>query len=254
MDLHPSGNALDPGINTPPISPQPVPQADAEYQTRGAPPLMPLPQQAKEKKDSDPADEQRYDFFLEDKPKQKQSGLALPAAASGSKLMRIVIVAAGFVLLLILVAVVLTALRSGSNQASANLNSLIFTQQEIIRLSGNADEKLQTTAMKNFAKTTENTTITAQQELKTYLTQNGVKFDEEALAAYADADNDKVLEAAEAADTYDSTFRKTMGTILNDYHGSLVRLAKAAGTTSEQEMLAEYVESARLLQVMASQP
>ena len=256
FDLHPrqdDSRAPEPELPAP--QPRQETPPEPQYSTRGVPPLMPLPQPRKEKKDPEPAGQERYDFFLEDKPKKKKSANPLKTSRGGqnSQFMRIVIVAAGFVLVLILLAVVINAFRSSNNKANAGLSSLVVTQQEIIRISDDADEKLRTTAMKNFAKTAKNTTLSAQQDLKSYLALHGVKINEKQLEASADPENDKVLAAAEAADTYDSTYKKTMESMLDDYHASLAASAGAAATEEEKELLNNDVDSVQLLQVMIAQ-
>lgn len=187
----------------------------------------------------------RYDFFMEAKPKEQKS--LLPK--KGNKFAWIIIGAIGFFVLLGGAAAVLSSMRSSQSENNTEtLMSVVQQQQEIIRLNKDAVKNVTETDLANFVATSTVTATSSQLELISFMSKHGVKVDTAALAKYqADPNHDKVLKSAQAASVYDTTYRRLMLELMNEYQSSLEGIAAKATLKSEKDIVEKNLQGAELL-------
>jgi len=189
-----------------------------------------------------------YDFFLEPQQKTKKKILK-----TNSKLNKLILAAGALIVVLILVGLVVNLTQSGSKQATSEFTSITSSQQEIIRVSNLGMLHVGSDNLRNFSSTAIADMTSSQQQVIDYAATNGVTIDTKLLAASSNARIDSSLDAAEAASTYDATFRTVMLQLLQDHQAKLERLQKSATAPTERTILSNNLASDLLLQQMLNQ-
>lgn len=183
-----------------------------------------------------------YDFFMQ----QPDAAKKPPFGASGSPLQKALFIGGLLIVLLIILAVIM-AMASGSKKDTTPLLSVAQSQQEIIRVSGDASKELRSVELQNFAVTSEVSMITAQRELLAHMDKVGGRPENKLLALGKKSQTDQALSAALAANTYDSTFRSSMTSEFQLYATNLQKASAAATTKSERDLLQKQLSEAELL-------
>jgi hypothetical protein len=234
-NAHPNAHHAPPSGYTP----TEVPQADVpQLHPQDFQQDFPAPA-APKKEDS------RYAFFMETKPKEKKT--LIPKR--NNTFAWVIICGVGLLIILGSLGVVLNANRTKQTAGnSATLVGIINRQQEIIRVSGLGIKNAQSSDLANFIITTNLSVKSSQQELISYTTKHGVKIDTKKLSkAVADPNTDKILASAQAASVYDSTFRRVMLGMLDDYQKTLQDIGSKATLQSEQDIVNKNIANAELL-------
>ncbi|HEX8227298.1 MAG TPA: hypothetical protein VF572_05515 [Candidatus Saccharimonadales bacterium] len=188
-----------------------------------------------------------YDFFLESKSNPKKASIPKPKSGIGKTL----VVALVIFMLLGASAAVLSVIRGSSNDSAApGLADVVTDQQKIIYISKGAATSVKTTSLKNFSVTAFAATTSAQQQTIDFATKRGVKIDDKALKDIKDTRIDSVLAAAQAASTYDSTYRTTMKELLNEHAVKLQQISSGVTVEADRAILDKNIASAQLLQQM----
>ena len=186
-----------------------------------------------------------YDFILNPNANQKK-----PAAASASGPMRLLLGIGLIGGILLIVGLVLTQfLPKGTSGES--LVGLIQQQQEIIRVSTQAQQTAQSETIKGFAYTVNLSVSTSQQQLQSYATKAGTKIDPKQLSLKQDATTDKLLENAKATSTYDSAVKKVLSTLLQDYLDQLKETYKQTSSANLKKILDANFNAGKTLIIQA---
>lgn len=216
---------------TPQQAPVPSPQPDVQ-QASSTTPVAPV--------STNP-----YDFILNPNANQKK-----PAAASASGPMRLLLGIGLIGGILLIVGLVLTQfLPKGTSGES--LLGLIQQQQEIIRVSTQAQQTAQSETIKGFAYTVNLSVSTSQQQLQGYTTKAGTKIDPKQLSLKQDATTDKLLENAKATSTYDSAVKKVLSTLLQDYLDQLKETYKQTSSANLKKILDANFNAGKTLIIQA---
>lgn len=249
--MPPSQNRPDPArdpYNNPgqlPVPGGPAPGPAYPPQASQQPPLPPQPDGYHNPPPSDPG---RYDFFL-----QPEAKSARHRAGGLSGFAKLLLGAGALVLVLVILAVVLTVSRGNKGASPTGLTALAANQQEIIRVGTMGAGKIQSQNLKNFTSTAIASLTSDQQALVNFASRHGGTIDSRLLGSAKDPNTDRVLAAAEAASTYDATYKSAMDQMLNDYQVKLRQTGDAATVAGERELLDKDLRNARLLQQMLSQ-
>ncbi len=190
-----------------------------------------------------------YDFFLDPAAAQKKSFVKAP----GSMASRILMVIAGFAGLA-MIGVFAASMLFSTPDNSQNLLAIANDQQEIIRVSDLGSKSLDDTNLQNFAVNTTVTTQTSHQQLVKYLSETGTKVDPKQLTQSKNPQTDTALEAAESANTFDSTFKGIMETTLKSYEAKLSQSIQAALTQQEKDVLQKQHDAVLLLMKQLNGP
>lgn len=180
-----------------------------------------------------------YGFFMEPPKPQRQ-------LFGGSPLKKYGLLAAILAVVLILI-VIIISLATGGNDNNATLLGIAQKQQELIRVAADGAKNSKNTSITNFAATTQVSLSSAQQDIIGYMAKRGAKVNDKTLALGRDAQTDKALGAALAANTYDTTFTSVMQSDLTTYKTALDNARTTAATKTEQDLLKQQVTNAELL-------
>ena len=210
---------------------------------------MPSPQpdvqQASPTTPAAPVSTNPYDFILNPNANQKK-----PAAANASGPMRLLLGIGLIGGILLIVGLALTQfLPKGTSGES--LVGLIQQQQEIIRVSTQAQQTAQSETIKGFAYTVNLSVSTSQQQLQNYATKAGTKIDPKQLSLKQDATTDKLLENAKATSTYDSAVKKVLSTLLQDYLDQLKETYKQTSNANLKKILDANFSAGKTLIIQA---
>lgn len=216
---------------TPQQAPAPSPQLDV--------------QQANSTTPTAPVSTNPYDFILNPNANQKK-----PAVASANGPMRLLLGIGIIGGVLLIAGLVLTQfLPKGTSGES--LLGLIQQQQEIIRVSTQAQQAAQSETIKGFAYTVNLSVSTSQQQLQGYVTKAGTKIDPKQLSLKQDATTDKLLENAKATSTYDSAVKKVLSALLQDYLGQLKETYKQTSNANLKKILDANFSAGKTLIIQA---
>jgi hypothetical protein len=216
---------------TPQQAPVPSPQPDVQQSSPTTP--------------AAPVSTNPYDFILNPNANQKK-----PAAANASGPMRLLLGIGLIGGILLIVGLALTQfLPKGTSGES--LVGLIQQQQEIIRVSTQAQQTAQSETIKGFAYTVNLSVSTSQQQLQGYATKAGTKIDPKQLSLKQDATTDKLLENAKATSTYDSAVKKVLSTLLQDYLDQLKETYKQTSSANLKKILDANFNAGKTLIIQA---
>jgi hypothetical protein len=198
-----------------------------------------------------PVQPHEYEFITNPgKPPRGPANL-LPSGASLP--IRIAIVAGGLLVLLIIF-VIIKGLLSGGGNADA-LVTVAQDQQQIVHLTTKANEQTGlSTINQNFAVTAQATVTSAQTQLITYLKTNGQKVGIKTLNLKVSTTLDEELKTAASNSTYNSTFKETMQSQLNDYQQALRTAYNQTKGPKGRKLLSDQFNGAQLLKQQLETP
>jgi hypothetical protein len=176
-------------------------------------------------------------------PQHNQKRGLLGGGSSTTKLLLI----AGAALVLIIIVVIVISQLSGNKGNPTGLVALAQTQQEVIRVATDGGKNAKSTGLQNFAVTTAVSVSSDQHQLLAELQKQGTKLKTKDLELGKNAQTDRALAAAQAANTYDTTFTTTMENELDDYQAKLEDAAKIASTPAGISLLKKQTEDATQL-------
>lgn len=198
-----------------------------------------------------PPQPHEYEFITNPGQPPKRSLNPLPGGTSMP--IRIAIVVGGLLVMLIIF-LVLKGIFSGGGNTEALLG-VGQDQQQLIHLATNATEQEGlSSANRAFAVTTEVTLTSAQQQLVTYLANNGKKVDAKTLGLKVSAPLDEQLKTAAASSTYNTTFKQTMETQLKSYQQALREAYNQTSGPKGRELLTEQFDGSSLLLRQLTEP
>jgi hypothetical protein len=228
-------NPNEPNYGQLPATPQQAPVPSPQPDVQQASPTTPAA----------PVSTNPYDFILNPNANQKK-----PAAANASGPMRLLLGIGLIGGILLIVGLALTQfLPKGTSGES--LVGLIQQQQEIIRVSTQAQQTAQSETIKGFAYTVNLSVSTSQQQLQGYATKAGTKIDPKQLSLKQDATTDKLLENAKATSTYDSAVKKVLSTLLQDYLDQLKETYKQTSNANLKKILDANFSAGKTLIIQA---
>lgn len=219
----------------------PMPEQTTQPGAYGSIPAGPNPTAAVP---SNPSD--RYDFIFAEKPVEKK------AAFGGSSLMQRVLLIVGGLVALTIAAVLVTSLFSSREDINSRLFAVTQEQQEIIRIAAAGSTKAIGNDARNLALNTQLSLTTSQQAAFAYMKERNGKVDEKLLGAKANAETDKLLEAALTNNTYDTTLVQTLHGQLVTYRTNLNTTYQEVSGENARALLAESYKAADLLIAQAN--
>jgi hypothetical protein len=186
-------------------------------------------------------DPSRYEFIMSPGQQQRPSLIG-----GGWNPRKLAIIGGGIVGVIILFAII-GSLLSGGKGDTLTLKSIAAQQAEIVRVSDLGLKNVSSQDTNNFATNTNLCLSSSQQQLLSYLGQNGVKINEKQLALKANPKTDAALQAASESGTFDATFTTTLQTELTAYQASLQAAYKTATGKTEKQVLSDAFAQAGLL-------
>lgn len=191
--------------------------------------------------------------------KPSRHGLLLPnLSGSSSPIVRIGIILGGLLVVLILF-VIIKGLLSGPGNTPA-LTSVGQDQQAMIHILTNgagSDSQQQATLSansQNFAATAQLSLTSAQNQLVTYMKNNGKKVKTKTLALKISPATDQELTTAASNSTYETTFQKIMQTSLVNYQKDLQAAYKQTKGPKGRQLLSNEFNGAQLLLAQLKTP
>jgi hypothetical protein len=189
-----------------------------------------------------------YEFIVSPNSSGKKGfGASL---AGGSFILRIGLLAGGFIVILIVAAVAITAFTPKGSLPS--FISVAQRQQEIIRIATNATQQAQSQDAQNFVANVQASVTSDQQAVITYLSAKGTKLGATQLALDKSTQVDAQLANAATANNFDSAIAQTMTSELQNYQSSLKTTYGQTSSAQAKLMLQKEYNSATLLLKQAS--
>jgi hypothetical protein len=181
-----------------------------------------------------------YEFIVNPVTVPKKKGLL-----GGDNLVRrVILIVGGAVVVMIIAGITISALTPKSNLVQSLL-SITQEQQEILRISGNAQAT--DTQLKNFTATTLASITTNQTETISFLTSHKQKVDPKYLALGQDASTDQKLADATSAGTYNTIFEQILLGDLQDYQHKLATVYKQTKNSDAKALLARNYSAVSLI-------
>jgi hypothetical protein len=199
-----------------------------------------------------------YNFIMEP-PKPPRRGPSLPGFGSGSSLIVKIGVVLGGLLVLIVIFSIAKNLLAGPGNTPA-LTSVVQSQQDMIHIltngagSQNQQQAVLSDSTQNFASTASLSLTSAQQQLLTYMANNGKKVNAKKVTASIDTSTDQQLAAAAANSTYETTFKQVMQTELTNYEKALQAAYKQTTGPRGRKLLSDEFNGAQLLLTQLNTP
>ena len=182
-----------------------------------------------------------YDFIVNPGTIPKKSTLG-----SANKAVKLLLIVGGVGVLLIVVGLVTTSLLP-KGTSSGNLLGIAQQQQEIVRIAVLCEQQAANEATKGFCYTTELSVNSSQSKLVSYMTDQGTKVDVKLLALKKDPATDKILDAAKASSTFDSTLKKVLVAELETYLSDVQDVYKSTKNQKLKEVLRLNFDSGKVL-------
>lgn len=159
-----------------------------------------------------------------------------------------ILISALFVLaVLIISVVVLIVFRSLTKKDYSAYKSLVNQQNEIVRIANLGTSKVRDASVKNYAATISAVTVTEKNDTLTFAKKVGVKFNEKELEAAKDANNDKILSAAETNNQYDQKLVEVLQTLITKYQKDIQSVAAKVTTKAEKTVVAKLQSNAKII-------
>ena len=198
-----------------------------------------------------PPQPHEYEFIVNPGQPKRRSLNLLPSGAPPA--LRIVMIVGGLFALLI-VFLIAKAIFSGGGNTEA-LTSVAQQQQQIIHLTTDAASQNNLSSSNlNFSVTAKATLSSAQQQLVTYLQNNGHKVKAKTLGLKISANLDEQLQTAATSSTYNDTYRQTMQTELSDYQQALREAYKQTSGPKGRKLLNDQFKGSELLLQQLNEP
>lgn len=183
----------------------------------------------------------QYDFIFNPEQPSRVSLLTLP----GNKFQKGLIIGGGIIVLIMLFAVASSFLSSSANAHTDKLVTLAKTQNEIIRIIDEADERVTDQNLRNLSLNTRLSVVSTNNQTISSLTARGKKLKDKELKV-ADPDNDKVLSEGEQNSRFDETYRALLEQELSEYRQQLAAVYES-GNASEKEFTSSANEQINLI-------
>lgn len=198
-----------------------------------------------------PPQPHEYEFIVNpNKPSRRNLNL-MPTGASLP--VRVAVIGGGLFALLVIFLIIKGLLSGGGNTQA--LITVAQDQQQMIHLATNAGQQTGLSITnQNFAVTAQTTLTSAQTQLVTYLKTNGHKVGAKTLSLKVSTNLDQELTTAAGNSTYDSTFRETMQTQLNDYQQALRTAYQQTKGPKGRKLLSDQFKGAQLLKQQLNAP
>ena len=90
-------------------------------------------------------------------------------------------------------------------------------------------------------------TVTEKNDTLTFAKKVGVKFNEKELEAAKDANNDKILSAAETNNQYDQKLVEVLQTLITTYQKDIQSVAAKVTTKAEKTVVAKLQSNAKII-------
>ncbi len=176
-------------------------------------------------------------------PKKKR----FKGAGQTSFLMRIALLLGGALILLIVTIVIASALAPKSSVP--DLIAVAQRQQEIDRVSGNANGQATSQDVANFAANVNVSITSSQQQLIAYLAQHRTTLSSKLLAGDQNPKTDAALTNAASANNYDAVLVQNLTQQLKTYEGLLkITFNQTSNNQTKQLMQACFATASKLLQ------
>jgi len=184
-----------------------------------------------------------YDFILN--PQQPKRPKKIPLGGNRFILTIIALVGGAF-LLMILVAVILNA-TAPKKLSKQDLISLAQTQNELMRVSSDAQTNAVQQVTQNLAITINYSMLSQQQQTISLLSKDKVKLGKKDLSLKQDATTDQKLKTAKSTSTYDTTYAQLIQQELGSYANEVKGLYNIATSSSERNLMSGYYDQTQLL-------
>ena len=194
---------------------------------------------------------EQYDFIV-NYGKQKQPN-RLVAINNSSFKSRLLLTGGGGLLLLILAWIVIALISGSSQNSSAPLVGIAQQQNELARISLEADQNASAQPTQIFAITTNLSLESEQRAVLAYLHSFGSTPSSSVLQASLNAKTDSVLKAAQITGTYDQTYISIAQSELTSYENALQQAFVSTKNLQEKQLLSTAFTQARLLMQQSSQ-
>lgn len=190
-----------------------------------------------------------YDFILN--PPSAKRRLGLPGSSNPFFMRIALIIGVGVVLVIVLA--LIGSLLGGGGIDTKTLSGIAETQNELVRVSKQANSYLTQSATQNLSINVDLTVLTQQQQLIAFLKTHGTKLSPKQLALKKNATTDTQLTNAQQNSTYDVVFAQLIGNQLNSYASDLRQAYKATTSKSVRALLsADYTQTQMLIKQIPS--
>jgi hypothetical protein len=183
-----------------------------------------------------------YEFILNPEKNKPKRRLGL-GSGKNRLVMLLIFIVSGVVIFMILVTVLLNAF-APEKIGKAEFMSLAQTQNELIRISGQASGVARQQVTKNLATTIQYTMKTQQNKVVSAI---GEKVGRKELSLKQKATSDQQLASAKQTSTYDKTFTKLIGTELTSYANEVRTLFDKAATDKDRDLMSDFYAQTQLL-------
>lgn len=185
------------------------------------------------------ADQPDYSFILNADQAVERKAISTPIK---------ILVVLGLVFLLFGAVALALSLKGSGKESGDSLLGLAQQQQEIIRLSGDAETKANEESTKAFATTTNLSVTSDQQKLIAQMEKSGTKADAKTLDLQNDAGATSQLSTAENSTRYDKVFSEVLRKKLATYQSELKTVYDQTKNQETRQILADsYKNSSELL-------
>lgn len=171
----------------------------------------------------------QYDFILNPE-KQKHASLFF---VSAGKTQKILIVTAGAILLITLTVVLSSLFSRSSNAQNEKLISLAKTQNEIIRIIDESNEKVTDQDLRNFSINAKLSLASTKQEVVASLAERGKKVKDKDISS-ANGRNDQILSEGEQNSRFSETYRQLLEKELSTYQSRLKSVYDSGNKTEKE--------------------
>lgn len=169
----------------------------------------------------------------------------IPKVGGASFAGKLALILGGAVVLIIIMWII-GSLLGGGGVNTANLTSLVQSQQEIARVAIQGETSADS-GVRNAASGITFAINTQQQEWLAFLAEHGKKVKEDELELKFNEAADQRLADAKANNTFDVAYKEIMSSYLNDYADTLSTTFDAATNTTERDLLTEHYNEVKLL-------
>lgn len=181
------------------------------------------------------ADQNSYDFILNDGKKAGKEGW--PAPPPG-KTRRLVLMAAGGIALVLVLAIVFALLFAGGGADRQRLLGLAQRHAEIMRVADIGIDRARSHEARNLAVTTKLSLQSSQPRLMAVV-QRASEFEREELAAGHDPETDTMLETAERNNRFDEVFVQTLTAMIKEYRLEINAAHEASRSAANRQVYAD---------------
>lgn len=177
---------------------------------------------------------------------EKPSRPPLVNLNSSSMLQRALVFGGLVIFIIILLIMGMNFLNRSSNAQSEKLLDVVMSQNEIVRISSSAQEKITDKDLLYRAINTQISVDSSKQELIAVLSKRKVKVDDKKLAKGQNSENDSLLVQGEQSGKFNEAYEKLLDKQLSDYQ-TLLQNAYDGSSTAEKEIIQKAFNQIKLL-------